>query len=86
MKRFVLAIVLGFGAAGFGTGCRSCQNCHDYDPPVADCQCAGCTACGHGRAGSVLSGGYMGGELITEPSVYDSQPMHGEPIAPEVVE
>jgi hypothetical protein len=30
-------------------GCRSCSNCHDYDPPVAACDCH---ACGTERAGS----------------------------------
>jgi hypothetical protein len=34
-------------------GCRSCSNCHDYDPPVANCDCG---ACGTQRAGSVCSG------------------------------
>jgi hypothetical protein len=35
-------------------GCRSCSSCHDYDPPVAGCQC---DACGTHRAGSACSGG-----------------------------
>ena len=35
-------------------GCRSCANCHDYDPPVANCDCH---ACGTQRSGSA-SGGY----------------------------
>jgi hypothetical protein len=30
-------------------GCRSCSTCHDYDPPVANCDCNGC---GCNRAGS----------------------------------
>jgi hypothetical protein len=29
-------------------GCRSCSSCHDYDPPVANCDCPG----GINRAGS----------------------------------
>jgi hypothetical protein len=29
-------------------GCRSCSDCHDYDPPVANCDCPG----GINRAGS----------------------------------
>jgi len=27
-------------------GCRSCSSCHDYDPPVANCQCGHCPQCG----------------------------------------
>ena len=36
------------------SGCRSCSSCHDYDPPVAGCQC---NACGTHRAGSACGGG-----------------------------
>jgi hypothetical protein len=43
-------------------GCRSCSNCHDYDPPVANCDC---NACGCHRAGSA-SGGYEGEGYTTE--------------------
>ncbi|MEX0642424.1 MAG: hypothetical protein WD468_06970 [Pirellulales bacterium] len=35
-------------------GCRACSSCHDYDPPVADCQC---DAWGTHRAGSACGGG-----------------------------
>jgi hypothetical protein len=42
-------------------GCRSCSNCHDYDPPVAN----GCNACGCHRAGSA-SGGYDSESYATE--------------------
>jgi hypothetical protein len=45
-----LAIATTFSAGG----CRSCSNCHDYDPPVAACDCH---ACGTERAGSG-GGGY----------------------------
>jgi hypothetical protein len=27
-------------------GCQSCSSCHDYDPPVAHCNCGGCSTCG----------------------------------------
>jgi hypothetical protein len=37
-------------------GCRSCSSCHDYDPPVANCNC---DAYGTHRAGS--AGGCAGG-------------------------
>lgn len=43
-------------------GCRSCDNCHDYGPPVANCDC---NACGTHRAGSA-SGGYVSGEHAEE--------------------
>jgi len=48
-------------------GCRSCDSCHDYDGPVADCQCG---TCGTGRAGSA-SGGYVA-------TGYESGPMMGD--------
>jgi hypothetical protein len=34
-------------------GCRSCSSCHDYAPPVANCQC---NACGTSRCGSASCG------------------------------
>lgn len=34
-------------------GCRSCSTCHDYGPPVANCDC---NACGMHRAGSASCG------------------------------
>ena len=39
-------------------GCRSCSSCHDYDPPVANCQCGHCPQCGcHGGSACGCSGG-----------------------------
>jgi len=46
----VLGLSLALTAAG---GCRSCDACHDYDPPVANCDC---NACGMQRAGSATYG------------------------------
>lgn len=43
-------------------GCRSCSNCHDYGPPVANCQCG---SCGCHRAGS--ASGYEEGEYSPDP-------------------
>lgn len=49
-------------------GCRSCSSCHDYDPPVANCNCNACgthrsgSACGGCANGSCISGGYVEGE------------------------
>lgn len=53
-KVFALSLTLLAGAAQLG--CRACGTCHDYDPPVANCQC---NACGTGRSGSAI-GGYSG--------------------------
>ena len=42
-----------------GGGCRSCSDCHDYDPPVAGCDCGGGqragSVCGCGSCGSGVS-------------------------------
>ena len=71
MKRLA-ALAMVLGAATFATGCRSCQSPYDYGSPVADCTCQSCTDCGHGRAGSVLSGGY------SSEAVYESVPLDAE--------
>jgi hypothetical protein len=42
-----LAVLLATTTLPSG-GCRSCSDCHDYDPPVANCDCPG----GIHRAGS----------------------------------
>ena len=48
-------LVLGLVVATTSTGgCRSCSNCHDHSPPVANCNCQ---ACGQHRAGS--ASGYI---------------------------
>jgi hypothetical protein len=38
-------------------GCRSCSSCHDYDRPVANCNC---DACGTHRSGSAFAEGCGG--------------------------
>ena len=53
MLRQLLVIAGILSGTAFFTGCRACSSCHDYDRPVADCDCG---TCGCGRAGSVLSG------------------------------
>jgi hypothetical protein len=57
-------------------GCRSCSNCHDYDPPVAACDCH---ACGTERAGSG-TGGYIGQGHVT-----DADAIHVHPTEQETV-
>jgi hypothetical protein len=49
MLRYWLTLaVLLTGTTLPAGGCRSCSDCHDYDPPVANCDCPG----GVHRAGS----------------------------------
>jgi hypothetical protein len=70
------AILVIFMAAAttitFG-GCRSCSSCHDYDPPVANCDC---NSCGCNRAGSASGGyesqGYASGEYEVAPLMEES--------------
>ena len=50
MSRLWMVLLAVVAAASLSsTGCRSCSTCHDYDPPVANCDCH---ACGCNRAGS----------------------------------
>jgi hypothetical protein len=74
MKRVAFAATLLLGATALATGCRSCQSPYDYTPPVANCECVGATGCGHGRVGSVLSGGYANEPVYD----YESVPHEGE--------
>jgi hypothetical protein len=68
-------------ATTFSYGCRSCSTCHDYDPPVANCDSG---ACGCQRAGSAFGGapnygpaGYAEEEYVVEPPA-DAPPMETE--------
>jgi len=69
----------------FANGCQSCSSCHDYDSPVANCECGhcpqcdcngGCSSCGcSGESSS--SGGYMQpGEAV------EATPVEGQAVAP----
>jgi hypothetical protein len=51
-----------------GGGCRSCSTCHDYDPPVADCDCnaSGCHRAGS-ASGGPLAAGYTSDAYVVEP-------------------
>ncbi|QDU57195.1 hypothetical protein [Aeoliella mucimassa] len=75
MKRLVIATALLLATNLLSTGCRSCQSCHDYDSPVANCSC---NQCGSGRAGSALSGGYAG-EIIYDSAPYVDESYEMEP-------
>jgi hypothetical protein len=58
VRYLTLVAIFISGLALANTGCRSCSSCHDYDRPVADCECG---TCGCGRAGSAFTGGCNGG-------------------------
>lgn len=73
--RFALLFVFGTSTL---IGCRACGTCYDYSPPVADCVCG---TCGHGRAGSIISGGVQAGEgeVVYEESQPSATPAPAEP-------
>ena len=71
-RHWLLLIGMIAASAVAGGGCRSCSTCHDYDPPVANCDC---NACGCHRAGSA-SGGYESETYATEEYVVEP-PMDG---------
>ncbi len=78
------AILLTFVAASISftsSGCRSCSSCHDYDPPVANCDACGCHRAGsvsghHADSGYVSDGyieeGYPSGQYEAAPPVDES--------------
>jgi hypothetical protein len=51
LHRVILLCFVAAAISATTSGCRSCSSCHDYDPPVANCE-----ACGCNRAGSVSGG------------------------------
>jgi hypothetical protein len=57
---FLASLVLA-GAASF-SGCRSCDSCNDYSPPVASCGCNSCGTQRSGSAGGYATESYMDGE------------------------
>jgi hypothetical protein len=63
LRRCLLFIGLVAATTLSAGGCRSCSNCHDYGPPVANCHC---NACGCHRAGSA-SDEYVEGEYPEDP-------------------
>ena len=52
-RTYLFLASLVIAAAASSSGCRSCDNCYDYSPPVANC---GCNSCGTQRAGSASAG------------------------------
>ncbi|MEX2315522.1 MAG: hypothetical protein WD669_00105 [Pirellulales bacterium] len=52
------------GASLTAAGCRSCDSCYDYSPPVADCACnsSWTERSGSAHGGYVASTPYVEGE------------------------
>ena len=81
LRRVILLCFVASAISATNSGCRSCSSCHDYDPPVANCD-----ACGCNRAGSVsgryiengyasdgyVDDGYMSGQYETVPPTDES--------------
>src|SRR3954451_9999089 len=58
---FVFAGLLSVAIAS-AAGCRACSTCHDYDSPVANCQCGTCgSSCGCGSCNGGCNGACNGG-------------------------
>jgi hypothetical protein len=68
----VLATMLG------NSGCQSCSSCHDYDCPVADCQCGHCPQCNGGGCGCGAHGGCTSGCCNSGGYVENGPVMQGE--------
>jgi hypothetical protein len=85
-----LCVVLGLLASMLSSGgCRSCSSCHDYDPPVANCEGCSCCSCGTCRAGSAggaytgpnpVPGEYPEGYVETEGQAVEPAPADPEPM------
>ena len=73
VRPLVLLAGLAVGIALAAAGCQSCSSCHDYDAPVANCDC---NACGTHRAGS--NSGYVSGEYAPGEYVEEEQVINGE--------
>lgn len=68
MNRLLIAAVLFCATSTFSIGCRSCQSCHDYDSPVANCNC---NHCGTERAGSNMGSGGLVDYSVVEPETIE---------------
>jgi hypothetical protein len=64
MSRFAMLLAVLISATTLTAGgCRSCSSCHDYDPPVAGCDCAyGTERCGSANGCSCSGGGCATGD------------------------
>jgi hypothetical protein len=81
----ILFVVVAITTLSSG-GCRSCSDCHDYDPPVAGCDCGGCgqragSACACGSCGS---GGCDSRGCDGSDGYHEGQPAPTEPEQPVV--
>jgi hypothetical protein len=74
LRRIGQLAVLAAGMGISAVGCRSCDSCNDYAPPVANCDC-GCGGC-H-RTGSASSayaqGGYASSQVVEGPYVQQDE-------------
>ena len=70
LRRLALLAILTAVVTLPAGGCRSCDSCHDYDGPVADCQCG---SCGSGRAGSASGGYAASGGYVSDPTMTDEE-------------
>ncbi len=68
LRRAILLTYVAAAISVANSGCRSCSSCHDYDPPVANCD-----ACGRNRAGSV-SGRHVDAGYANDGYVDDRYP------------
>jgi hypothetical protein len=87
LRRCLLLLVLMTGTSLPGGGCRSCSDCHDYDPPVMGCDscgyghragsacgCESCGTCGDGGCGyGEMEGGYEGQVVPSEGQPYEGE-------------
>jgi hypothetical protein len=87
LRRCLLLLVLVTGTCLPAGGCRSCSDCHDYDPPVMDCDscgyghragsACGCESCGTCGCGET-HGGYEGQFVPYDGQPYEEQPHDGQ--------
>jgi hypothetical protein len=96
MLRHYFALVAIVAATTLPSGgCRSCSDCHDYDPPVANCDCPGginragsnsTCGCGDGGCGTTCGpsgcgcGGHHGGYEEVQPQ---SEPVEVQAAGPK---
>lgn len=72
LRQFLIPALMILGSTLALAGCRSCQSCHDYDPPVANCECGTCGCQRSGStAGYVTGGGYVSQPIMAEELTID---------------
>ncbi len=74
MQRTLWTLLL-VGVLGQLQGCRACNSCHDYDPPVAACDC-------NRWDGGYRAGSASGSELADLSDVPPAEPEFSGPAVP----